>query len=65
MAGYEVEGADVLAQGKEDGPCTTIVLLCIVIDTIKGELRLPEDKLWKLLLMVAEWEHLSVCTARS
>ena len=53
-----------LAQDKEDGPCTTIVLLGIVIDTIKGELRLPEDKLRRLLLMVAEWEHRSVCTRK-
>lgn len=44
-----------LALEKEEGPCTTMTLLGMVIDTEKGEPRLPEDKLKKLLEMVAEW----------
>lgn len=44
-----------LGADKEDGPSPVIVLLGIVIDTIKGELRLPEDKLARLLQVTAEW----------
>ena len=38
-----------LAPEKQDGPSTLIVFLGILIDTIKQELRLPEDKLKRLL----------------
>ena len=33
-----------LAPEKQDGPTPVIVFLGIVIDTIKQEMRLPEDK---------------------
>ena len=34
-----------LAADKRDGPTTALVFLGIVIDTVAGELWLPEDKL--------------------
>ena len=34
-----------LADDKQDGPTAVITLLGIIIDTMKGELRLPGDKL--------------------
>lgn len=42
-----------LAPEKQDGPCPVIVLLGIIIDTVKQELRLPEEKLRRLLDMLA------------
>ena len=53
-----------LAPEKQDGPCAIITLLGIVIDTIKGELRLPQDKLQRLLQLVSEWEKRKSCTRR-
>ena len=38
--------------------------LGILIDTDKGELRLPEQKLARLRRMVVRWEHKLVCTKR-
>ncbi len=51
-----------LASEKQDGPCPVIVLLGILIDTLKQELRLPEEKLRRLLDMLAEWEKKKSCT---
>ena len=42
-----------LATEKQDGPTPVITLLGIIIDTTKGELRLPEDKLQRLLQVVS------------
>ena len=50
-----------LAQ-KEEGPRTSLTLLEIVIDTDKGELRLPEDKLQRLLQGTRDWESKTSCT---
>ena len=44
-----------LAPDKQDGPTTVIVFLGIIIDTTCQELRLPEDKLRRLLETVMEW----------
>ena len=41
-----------LAPEKQDGPTAVITLLRIIIDTIRGELRLPVDKLQRLLQTV-------------
>ena len=41
------------AKEKQDGPTSVITLLGIIIDTTKGELRLPEDKLQRLLQAVS------------
>ena len=38
-----------LADDKQDGPTAVITLLGIIIDTMKGELRLPGDKLQRLI----------------
>ena len=45
-----------LAPEKQDGPTTVIVFLGVVIDTIKQEMRLPEDKLKRLLATLQEWK---------
>ena len=53
-----------LASEKQDGPTAVITLIGIIIDTIRGELRLPEDKLQRLLQTVKEWEQCKMCTCR-
>ena len=51
-----------LAMEKLDGPSTVITFLGIEIDTSKQELRLPEDKLQRLLDLVKEWGRKRACT---
>ena len=51
-----------LAAEKRDGPTPVIVFLGIMIDTLKQELRLPEDKLTRLLETVTEWGRKKTCT---
>lgn len=51
-----------LAPDKQDGPSAVIVFLGIIIDTLKQELRLPEEKLKRLLELLAQWEHKKTCT---
>lgn len=53
-----------LAPEKKDGPTSVIVFLGIVIDTLAAELRLPPDKLQRLLVMVTAWENKKCCTKR-
>ena len=53
-----------LAMEKLDGPTPVITFLGIEIDTIKQELRLPEDKLTRLLSLVSEWRCRKACTRR-
>ena len=53
-----------LATEKQDGHTPVITLLGIIIDTTKGELRLPGDKLQRLLQAVSEWGKRKVCTRR-
>ena len=53
-----------LAPDKQDGPTAVITLLGIIIDTIKEELRLPEDKLQRLIELAAKWEKRKTCTHR-
>ena len=50
-----------LAPEKQDGPTPVIVFLGIVIDTIKQEMRLPEDKPQWLLATLQEWEDKTDC----
>ena len=50
-----------LASEKQDGPTPVIVFLGIVIDTVKQEMRLPEDKLQRLLSTLQEWEDKKDC----
>ncbi len=53
-----------LAEEKQDGPTSIITFLGIVIDTEKGELRLPADKLHRLLEEVQAWRQKRSCTRR-
>jgi len=53
-----------LAIHKQDGPTAIIVFLGIVTDTIRQELRLPEDKLRRLLHILDQWEKRKACTHR-
>ena len=53
-----------LAPDKQEGPSTTIVFLGIVIDTVKQELRLPEEKLGRLQASLIEWEKRISCTRK-
>ena len=53
-----------IAAHKRDGPTTLIIFLGILIDTIKGELRLPADKLEWLQALLREWGDRKSCTRR-
>ena len=53
-----------LAAGKLEGPTPLIVFLGILIDTIAGELRLPEEKLQLLKQSLADWLKRKRCTKR-
>lgn len=53
-----------LASEKQEGPATTLTFLRIVIDTVHGELRLPADKLQRLLTSVNTWLTRKFCTRR-
>ena len=53
-----------LAPEKREGPCTTITFLGIVIDTVRQELRLPQDKLERLVTTVTQWRWKKACTRR-
>ena len=51
-----------LAPEKQDGPTSVIVFLGIIIDTVRQELRLPVDKLQRLMEMVSQWGREKACT---
>ena len=53
-----------LATEKREGPSPVITLLGIIIDTLQGQLRLPEDKLQRLVQSVSEWLTRKVYTCR-
>ena len=53
-----------LAMEKQEGPAHQLVFLGIVIDSANLELRLPADKLQRLLVAVQEWQSRRVCTKR-
>lgn len=53
-----------LSPEKEEGPSPVLTVLGIVIDTIKGELRLPEDKLSRLIQAASEWSKRKKCTRK-
>ena len=53
-----------LAPDKKDGPTAVITFLGIIIDTLAGELRLPADKLERLLTVVTAWGSKRCCTKR-
>ena len=53
-----------IAAHKRDGPTTVITFLGIVIDTVKGELHLPTDKLKRLQALLREWGIRKACSRR-
>lgn len=53
-----------LAPNKEEGPSTKLTLLGIEIDTVKGELRLPAEKLQALRTLLRSWRTKKSCTRR-
>ena len=52
-----------VAPDKTEGPATTLVFLGIEIDTVAQQLRLPEDKLQRLLAALAQWMTRASCPA--
>ena len=46
---------------KWDGPTTCLIFLGIQIDTVAGELRLPEEKLQRLRTLLQEWSTRKSC----
>ena len=49
------------AADKSEGPVTTLIFLGIVIDTMAGELRLPESKLQRLRTLLQQWGTKRTC----
>ena len=52
------------AAHKRDGPTTCLVFLGIIIDTQLGELRLPADKLARLVTLLEEWGDRKACARK-
>ena len=50
-----------LAAEKQAGPSMCIKFLGIIIDTVKQELRLPRDKLDRLLAGIQQWQARKSC----
>jgi len=53
-----------LAPEKKDGPTHRLVFLGIIIDTVLGQLILPQEKLQRLLEAVEVWIRKRSCTRR-
>ena len=53
-----------MAADKSEGPVTALVYLSIVIDTMAGELRLPDSKLPRLKTLLQQWGTKRVCRRR-
>ena len=53
-----------LAPHKKEGPSSILPFLGITIDTLSGELRLPPEKLQRLLDMLPSWLSRHKCTRR-
>ena len=54
-----------LAPHKTVGPTTCLIFLGIEIDTTRMELRLPHEKLSRLLELLQEWQFKKACTRES
>ena len=50
-----------MAADKKEGPVTALIFLGILVDTVAGELRLPEDKLERLKNLLQQWGTKRVC----
>ena len=53
-----------IAEHKREGPTTCLTFLGIEVDTLAGQLRLPDDKLTRLLTLLEEWGDRKVCERR-
>lgn len=53
-----------IAAHKRDGPTTCLVFLGILVDTVRGELRLPADKLERLVDLLDQWGTQDHCTRK-
>ena len=53
-----------IATHKTEGPATTVTFLGIHVDTLAGELRLPQDKLTRLQELLRQWERRKSCTCK-
>ena len=53
-----------VAQDKVEGPSTAITFLDIYIDTTAGELRLPQEKLDRILHELTQWSLKRSCRKR-
>ena len=49
---------------KLEGPTMVLILLGIVLDTPKLEIRLPSDKMEELKKLISEWKSKRSCTKR-
>ena len=53
-----------LAAHKQEGPTTCLTFLGIEIDSVERTLRLPEEKLRRLMVTLHEWGDRTSCTRR-
>ncbi len=53
-----------IAAHKRDGPTTCLTFLGIEVDTAAGHLRLPTEKLERLIALLAEWESKRSCVRK-
>ena len=49
---------------KVEGPTTELTFLGIELDTVKGEIRLPQEKRDQLASLVSAWSHRKACRKR-
>ena len=63
LTGPEMLGVP-MAVHKREGPVTCIVFLGIEVDTIAGELRLPEEKMERLQALLQEWGDRRACSCK-
>ena len=53
-----------VSKSKVEGPATILTFLGISLDTVAMELRLPEEKLRRLKLLIQQWKTKKACTKR-
>ena len=53
-----------LKMEKLEGPTVVLIFLGIILDTLKLEIRLPDDKLEELKEALSEWKRKRSCTKR-
>ena len=53
-----------VAEGKVEGPDTSLIFLGIQLDTVSRVLRLPEEKLVRLKALISQWQYKKSCTKR-